>query len=314
MSATQAALGPWWNYSTGIWTLTLNDREAGILSTVLVVFINLVSSQAWSIVRFLFHQSRATNRPRDGLHHQQQLALRNSSSHLQMLWLSFQFPARWSSQIGWKKSIGRSTVLLLVSVLSLACWSTVQIFLSLTWTTTGNQYLVNSNYCALAFSAVDTLSSSDFFSTIQSQLETTSIDALQCDKNRSETSRCGYLPTTHIDWTAKATSCPFPDQSLCVATNSTPIILDSGYINSNTHLGMNSPPKNAIEYRKAVTCSPMVTSHTSVVQGTADTEFRYHYGNRSSKLQSPTTTFNFRQSQAISGQGYLIKYVGGMNP
>ncbi len=64
-------------------TLTLLDREAGILATALVMFVGCVGSQAWNIAKCILHQTRAkdNHQDQDGLHHHQQLVLRNSDDH-----------------------------------------------------------------------------------------------------------------------------------------------------------------------------------------------------------------------------------------
>jgi hypothetical protein len=100
-----AYIGPWWNYSNNILTLTLREQDANILSTTLIIFLGFVASQSWNILKLILHQSRASRKAQDGFHHQQQAVLRNSAGHAQALWLLTRVA------FGWKKRLGGITVL-----------------------------------------------------------------------------------------------------------------------------------------------------------------------------------------------------------
>src|SRR6266498_3374339 len=81
--------GFWINYGkgpvTGL-TLTLSTRNGGLLISFLTIFVRLVGIHLWSIIRFIIHQFRSTGEPRDGLYHQKQVTLRNTTSQTEILW------------------------------------------------------------------------------------------------------------------------------------------------------------------------------------------------------------------------------------
>lgn len=78
MSGNKAYIGACWNHSSGEPILTLQDREASILSSAIAILVSFVASQAWNILKFAFHQVRAS-KVGDELHIQQQVVLRTPS-------------------------------------------------------------------------------------------------------------------------------------------------------------------------------------------------------------------------------------------
>jgi hypothetical protein len=94
------------------------------------------------------------------------------------------------------------------------------------------------------------------------RLEAASTYERQCYAGEADSADCLTLPSRRLAWTMKDTPCPFRDPGLCIQANSTPVILDTGYINSNDHLGINAPARDRIEYRRTMTCSPMPTNRS----------------------------------------------------
>ena len=81
--------GIWINWSHGFIagsTLTLNERDGGLLTAFLAIFISAAGAATWNIMSYALHQSRARQESQDGLHHQQQAILRNSSSRVRASW------------------------------------------------------------------------------------------------------------------------------------------------------------------------------------------------------------------------------------
>jgi hypothetical protein len=308
MSSPQVFFGVWRSHEADTWILTLSDRDSGIISAGLILFVGFVASQAWNAVKFVVHQARATDRPRDGLYHQQQLALRNSAGHLQMLWISIRLSLGWKRQIGLGPSIRRSWLLAALSLVSLAGWSIAQLYVSVIWTGAGDQYLLVPSRCGLMFDrrfARSSLFESlnlryTWFSKVMApRLDYASSYQSQCSGDHSEQSRfCDRSPVHLHNWEVSDGKCPFTEQSLCISTNSTPVIIDSGFINSNTHLGINAPRGKTIEYRKIATCSPMDSTFTQTVQDTVTKleETRYYYG--PSLLSNDKESFTYSRDKS----------------
>ena len=58
--------GPWVNYEKGYLfgsQITLNARNAQILSSFLSIFVTVVGVQLWQIISYIVHQVRAKNGP-----------------------------------------------------------------------------------------------------------------------------------------------------------------------------------------------------------------------------------------------------------
>jgi hypothetical protein len=77
-----------------------------------------------------------------------------------------------------------------------------------------------------------------------------------------------------IDTTA---GCPF-EEEMC-KTHTDNIILDSGYINSHDHLGINAPNDERFLLRTRLQCAPLVTQgYEETIQSPDGNWTRYYYG------------------------------------
>ena len=75
--------GPWINWSHGLIlgsTVTLSERDGGLLTAFLGIFVTAAGAACWKIMSFALHQHRSPLDPQDGIHHQQQAILRNTDS------------------------------------------------------------------------------------------------------------------------------------------------------------------------------------------------------------------------------------------
>lgn len=87
MSSTYT--GIWFNWGHGAVTgstLTLNERNGGLLTAFLAIFVSATGAATWKIMRYSLHQYRARQEYQDGLHHQQQAIFRNSDSPVGASW------------------------------------------------------------------------------------------------------------------------------------------------------------------------------------------------------------------------------------
>ncbi len=94
-------------------------------------------------------------------------------------------------------------------------------------------------------------------------------DAQRC-YNSTNTENCGPFATSTINWTTNWDKhCPF-DESMCIGPA---MQMDSGAINSNAMLGLNSSPEEQIELRKVSTCAPITQDqYTNTTGGTSYNE------------------------------------------
>ncbi|KUJ19582.1 uncharacterized protein LY89DRAFT_495585 [Mollisia scopiformis] len=145
---TAIHVGFWTNYSKGVIlgsTLTLNNRNAGILIAAIAIFIQLIGGQSWGIVRFIAHQLCTTTQSRDGLHHQQQAILRNNNSDISTIWMFARIGYAWHSRC--PKSFQKSISLILIGTFHLLVFDAASILASHITTTDSEVLVASSPYC-----------------------------------------------------------------------------------------------------------------------------------------------------------------------
>src|SRR4051794_20253796 len=99
--ATHIHHGPWINWSHGLIqgaTITLGERDGGLLTAFIATFVTIVGAGLWKIICYTSHQLRSTPTPQDGLHHQQQVILKNSTGPAGTAWLFLQQTWCWAGQ------------------------------------------------------------------------------------------------------------------------------------------------------------------------------------------------------------------------
>ncbi|KAI0449692.1 hypothetical protein F5B21DRAFT_517984 [Xylaria acuta] len=262
-------LGIWTNWSRGrIFgpTLTLRRQDADLLIAFTAFFIAIVSTRVWRIVCFAFHRQHATPTQQDVVYHQCQVILRNSSSAetgIRLLTRSM-----------------RLATTVVVAAVCIAAFTSAGGFSSQISTTVGTEVLIKSANCGSSASTgfVDAMSS-PFLPIIAGAINNAANYAQQCySNNNTGILNCGRFITknivSHIETQA---DCPFPN-SVC-RVKSANLRIDSGFINSHDHFGLNSPPNERILTRKILHCAPMKTSGFSGQRATSFGEITvYHYG------------------------------------
>lgn len=94
--------GAWTNWSRGRIsgaTITLGERDGGLLTAFIATFVTIVGAELWKIVCFVSHQLRSNSEPQDGLYHQQQFILRNAPTPGGAVWSFFQQSWFWSGKV-----------------------------------------------------------------------------------------------------------------------------------------------------------------------------------------------------------------------
>jgi hypothetical protein len=69
---------------------------------------------------------------------------------------------------------------------------------------------------------------------------------------------CQSFQLASIPFTHREVPCPFGSR-LCALP--TALEVDTGYLDSNTHFGINAPPENGVRFRKIITCAPTLANH-----------------------------------------------------
>lgn len=255
-------LGLWINWSHGPIrgsTLTLSSHNGGLLTAFLALFVAIAGGALWRITAFISHQVRAGQDVQDGLHHQQQVILRNTSSPGAALWQFTHLSYFWRQCA--QRPIWRSIQFSFLALLNLVVLTAASLFSSQLTRVASDETLILSDNCGLW-----SLSEGLHTLTVHAQQyknlrDTTSAAgyARACYGENPDTLQCNHYVQEQIHSTAnRNATCPFAS-GLCKMSDSAAYELDTGPIDSHLHLGINTPEKDRVIYRRRETCAPLNT-------------------------------------------------------
>jgi hypothetical protein len=247
----------------------------------------MAGSQLWSFICFVLHQVRSTREPRDGLHHQQQILLRNSASQNSTLIELLKVGWFWKSHA--KGGIWRSIPLIILAVTHTLAFALAGLFSSRV-ATTSDEVLVRSSYCGtFKFPDVELAdyneSSWDSANAHEMNRRARAIWSTtysrQCYVDSSATG-CDIFVKQQIKSDVDRTvSCPFAE-GVCRNPSEGVVRVDSGPVYSDTDLGINTHRRDALIYRRAMTCAPLDSYNFSEWKNGTNEDlpgdkFKYYY-------------------------------------
>ncbi|KAK7997466.1 acetylxylan esterase precursor, partial [Apiospora arundinis] len=274
-------LGVWTNWSRGSVfgsTLTLSREHGNYVIALTAFYIAFVATRFWRISCFIFHRCFSSPIFVGTMHRQRQIILCNSKSPesgfvslLILLW-------SWR-HLGLKHLYGLS-FLAIFATLCVSGFVVAGSFSSRISTDMGNEVLLRANHCGFVRSP-NTSASSIWYSLLSQQISTAMNYAEECYSSSRVSSmvECkGFivpkLPTAITKYNA---SCPFQN-NICRSKNSN-IMLDSGYIDSREHLGLNSPNSQQFQQREVLHCAPLETERYERTFSLSNKTFvAYDYG------------------------------------
>ena len=284
-------LGQWVNWSRGPVfgaTLTMTRSNGNLLIAFTAFFVAFITPRVWRIICFILHRLYASPKPRDALHYQRQVILRNSASPEVSFWTFSQLLWAWRRRLPKKQdALVRVLPILLCAVVCMCAFTLAGGFSSHVSTAIGNEVLLDGSNCAVRIPTFPLSPELDALKTrdLTRQLENAVNYAQQCyesDQAIQGTSsmfdcnpfRVSKLP---VDINKKA-ACPF-NETICYSSDSN-LVLDTGYIDSHAHLGINAPADERMLYRHVYSCAPLKTrgyslNHTSPRDGNLTS---YYYG------------------------------------
>ncbi|KAI0418902.1 hypothetical protein F5X98DRAFT_362848 [Xylaria grammica] len=273
-------VGVWVNWSRGRIlgsTLTVGRREADLIIAFTAFFVAFVGTRIWRIICFAIHRSCSKENPQNAIYHQHQAILRNSSTPedgIQLLANTL-----WVC----KSSTGRFR-LLSTATLATVCIFSFTIaggFSSYISTGIGNEVLIKSMNCGQADELWGLIQSPSTKAYLAEQTNSAASYAQQCYSSGGGGGLldCGrFVKKEIIGNIDKNAPCPFGN-NIC-RNGSSNLRIDSGYLSSHDHFGLNSPPDERILWRNVYHCAPIVTTgYTSQSNTSFGEATLYHYGN-----------------------------------
>ncbi|KAF9889840.1 hypothetical protein FE257_006930 [Aspergillus nanangensis] len=291
---------------TGVWTdwsygrihgatLTLSAQNAGFLTAFLALFVTISAGHLWRIITFTIHQLHTSQKPKDALHHQQQVAFRNTTSPTSLIW-DFTLLA-WAWRTNARRSFMRNVPFILLAIVWLALAGSAAILSARITEPPGNDCLIMSPNCGV-WSEVSGSNTSDpnvldMFGAVQLLATNTATQyARTCYNNDTQNlPQCNVYtkPRLPVYTTANA-SCPF-NTSICLEGATAAFTMDTGLLDTREHLGINTPDDDRMLFRKVVTCAPLVRVPYITVHNDSNplpdypfenyTLAAYHYGDSS---------------------------------
>lgn len=278
--------GPWINWSDGAilgGTITLTRRDGGFLISLIALFITWTGTAFWRASCYFFHHRFSSEAPRDGIYHQRQAILRNSATSVSGFWSLGQLAWVWHRKA--PHTHRRILPLLVFTAICLCCFAVAGIFSSKIATSTGSQVLISSPSCG-HFDELREVNQSLYTSVYAPYRVKKDKDfanyAQNCYTNLSSSQECQKYVRQQLPWSAnRNATCPFGGD-LCKSQFGN-LELDSGFINSNDHLGLNDPPERQFRYRSLLQCAPIKSDgykkeYIHSFDGQEVKYMRYYYG------------------------------------
>ena len=261
-SVSSIYTGLWINWSHGAIlgaTITLNQRDGGLLTAFLAIFVSVAGAACWRITAYAIHQCRASQDYKDALHHQQQAILCNTDGPAGALWDFLQLPWYWRDHA--VRPFVRSLPLALLALLNSAVFGVAGIFSSDVTKAAGNETLIRSPHCGyLALTGVGTPQDTIAANMVdQNDTLAATTYSRACYDNIDSGFGCNQYVQQQLHWTSNQNAtCPF-SPGLCIYGSTAAYEMDTGLLDTHEHLGINAAQSDRIQYRKVTSCSPLHT-------------------------------------------------------
>ncbi|KAL9024837.1 MAG: hypothetical protein Q9196_006223 [Gyalolechia fulgens] len=319
--------GTWTNWSQGRVlgsTITLSERNGGLLTAFLATFVAMAGVACWAIMSYTLHQARARHDRASTIHHQQQAILRNSGSPSAASWQLLQI--YWSWRKNAARPLARTLPLLLLALLNIIFFAVASIFSSYVTRAAGNEVLLRSPRCGALIQKNDDSAPrqilSDFDRLELNETSSAAAYARACYGNPYDPLQCNQHAQRSIPWNSNPNAtCPFASD-LCLLGPTAAYQMDTGPLDSHHTLGMNAPLSDRIHYRKLTTCSPLSakdrfeahndTDFDHIAYG--DTFVDYSFGS----VGEFNFTYQYNMHSLVDTNGYEltshVAYAGAVNP
>ena len=300
------------------WTLTLPVQGGVIFVSFVTLLIAVAGAHLWSLMALTLHQLRSTTLPRDGLYHQEQVLLANTTSSSSAAWTLLIMLWKWRSSA--RRPVWRSSYLFIVAVAHFLGVSSAGIAIS-RWLRVENLVLGTGKKCGFvqpSWSFSQTLDSQQqnnaFYVWARRLSQDTMSYTRSCyAKKLPYEGACQSFQLASIPFSHRNVPCPFGSR-LCALP--TALEVDSGYLDSNTHFGINLPPEDKVSFRKIITCAPTLADQNFATNWTSERPlegdssvwgdvYKYYNLGRTAKANYSRSLSNY--SERLSESDYVIR-------
>lgn len=248
--------GFWTNWAMGRVagaTLTLSRRDGAYLIAFLALFVHVVGACFWRITSFAVFRAKARPSHEDNLELQQQTILRNSASAISGFRGFLKIFIR-------SKKLERNVLLIAWSILNFVGFLAAGI-LSSKVTSTRSDVLLQPTHCGRWWdSGRDATNERDVVQETTAIGEINMMQGESCKRasicyggHNTISNSCNNPGRRALSWqTNESSTCPFGD--LC--TDKT-LSMDSGFVDSDLDLGINSHASDRISLRLRLQCAPL---------------------------------------------------------
>ncbi|KAH7083074.1 hypothetical protein BKA63DRAFT_502200 [Paraphoma chrysanthemicola] len=276
--------GFWINRSLGRFraaTITLDQRMWNMFIAFIALFIGATARSIWKLVCFTLHLTFSTPSDEDGVHHQRQAVLRNTSlatdAVIQAIQISHVWRHRATGRFGGRlRALSLFGVAVAVSTLTTAA----SFFSSDLFNSTSSEVLIAGRYCGtLPFGYPDNeVAQGGRVMGYNSQKSWEDYSyATKCYHNKTN-AECDKFAYPALPYTSDRNArCPFAPEMCKLAYDN--LVLDTGKVDSVKHLGLNRGPRFTLRYRTH--CGPLVTKgfvYSVPLPNTTRNFLDYRYG------------------------------------
>ena len=241
------------------WTLTAPPEQGHILIAFLAVFVTLSGSHLWNIICLVLHQVRSQQSNANALHHQQQALLANSPSSASVAYTSARLGWKWRKKT--QNGLSQAIPIILTATIYVIGIGVAGIFSSHV-VRISDEVLVLPNSCGWIGSAQDSFEDIDQFIAVQTMGRWTASQVLkyaQTCYHQTGLANMGscqfYIKPAITSITSTNIPCPF-SETICGLPQAFQV--DTGHVDSSRDLGINSPVEDRVQFKKMLTCVPLL--------------------------------------------------------
>ncbi|KAJ9628419.1 hypothetical protein H2204_009256 [Knufia peltigerae] len=266
-------ISPYEKVHTGLWTDWTHGRAQGLTLTVttsqgayliafLAIFVRLAGSHLWDLLCYAWFHARQTTGPRDGLYHQQQALLRNNLSDNRAIWQFSAAGYAWRNKV--PGSIRRTIPFLFTALIYFLSFSAAGIFSS-NVASVQSTVLISGPVCGelpdVQVFNVSGMIKQAFVSTWRlsawknAQISSSSCHAYNTTGPQQYFQDCKAWGRQFVPWNVTAgLECPFANE---MCRDGLTVQVETPFIDSHLHLGINAPAKDRIQMRNVMRCTPV---------------------------------------------------------